>query len=121
MISDVFVTPGVSSLAIKMAMAFGKPVVTVDYGLEVHDVQDGFNGFVFLMDNDEALAAKIQPLLESESLMKRIGGNGVATIRDRINIARMVEGFRRAIFSEQDVHSIGLGAKIAVLNKKRVK
>lgn len=100
-VADVFVTPGVSSLAIKMAMAFGKPVVTVDYGLEVHDVQEGVNGFIFPMDNDEALAAKIQPLLQSEELIRRVGENGITTIRDRINVGRMVEGFRRAIFAER--------------------
>ncbi|MBI3441614.1 MAG: glycosyltransferase family 4 protein [Proteobacteria bacterium] len=100
-IADVFITPGVASLAIKMAMAFGKPVVTVDYGLEVHDVQEGVNGFIFQMDNDEALAEKIQLLLQSNELIKRLGENGITTIRDRINIGRMVEGFRRAIFSER--------------------
>jgi glycosyltransferase involved in cell wall biosynthesis len=120
-ISDIFVTPGVSSLAIKMAMLFGKPIVTVDYGLEVHDVQEGINGFIFPMDDDEALAGKLQPLLESESLMKRIGANGVATIRDRINIGRMIEGFRRAIFAEIDIHAIGLDADPAILNKTRIK
>lgn len=118
MISDVFVTPGVSSLAIKMAMAFGKPVVTVDYGLEVHDVQEGFNGFVFPMDNAEALAEKIQPLLQSEELMRRIGEGGLRTIRDRINIDAMIEGFRRAIFAEQDVPAIGQDTDAASLNKK---
>ncbi len=99
LISDIFVTPGVSSLAIKMAMYFGKPVVTVDYGLEVHDVQDGVNGLIFPMDNVGELAGKIELLLQSEQLAMQIGANGMATMRDRINIGCMVEGFRKAIFS----------------------
>ena len=52
LVSDIFVTPGVASMALKMAMTLGKPVITVDYGLEVHDVEDGVNGFVFPMDDD---------------------------------------------------------------------
>ena len=99
MISDIFVTPGVSSLAIKMAMFFGKPVVTVDYGLEVHDVQEGINGFIFPMGNVTELAKRIQLLLQSEELAMRVGANGRATMRDRINIGNMVEGFRKAIFA----------------------
>ena len=41
LLSDIFVTPGVASMALKMAMTLGKPVITVDYGLEVHDIEDG--------------------------------------------------------------------------------
>jgi len=99
-ICDIFVTPGVSSLAIKMAMLFGKPVITVDYGLEVHAVQEGFNGYIFPMDDVEALAEKIQMLLQSDELMMRIGEGGRSTIRDSININQMIEGFRKAIFEE---------------------
>ena len=99
LVSDIFVTPGVASLAIKMAMFFGKPVVTVDYGLEVHDVQEGFNGFIFPMGSVGELAGKIELLLRSEELAMQIGANGRATMRDRINIDSMVEGFRKAIFA----------------------
>lgn len=119
MVSDIFVTPGVSSLAIKMAMFFGRPVVTVDHGLEVHDVQEGVNGFVFPMDNVKALAEKMQLLLQSEELIKRIGEGGVSTMRDRINIGRMIEGFRRAIFAEQKSHVLDGIAGETGLNKKQ--
>ena len=100
MLSDVFVAPGAASLALKMAMTFGKPVITGDYGLEVHDVVEGVNGFVVPVGNVEVLADKLLRLLESDELMNRLGENGLATIRDKINIKIMVEGFRRAIFSE---------------------
>ena len=68
LVSDIFVTPGVASMALKMAMALGKPVITVDYGLEVHDIVDGVNGIVFPMDDDERLAEQIMRLLESDEL-----------------------------------------------------
>ncbi len=100
LISDIFVTPGIASMAIKMAMSFGTPVITVDYGLEVHAVEEGANGLIFPMDNADVLAEKIQMLLGSEELMSRLSKGGVDTIKNSININRMVEGFRQAIFSE---------------------
>ncbi|NOT10828.1 MAG: glycosyltransferase family 4 protein [Methylococcaceae bacterium] len=106
MISDIFVTPGVSSLAIKMAMFFGKPVVTVDYGLEVHDVREGHNGFIFPMDNVDILAEKLLELLQSEALSTRIGQGGIATMQDKINVGQMVEGFRQAIFAEPEFRDL---------------
>ncbi len=98
MASDIFVTPGVASLAIKMAMLFGLPVVTVDYGLEVHSVSNGVNGFIFPMDDDDRLAEIIMRLVESDALMKEIGENGQRTIQKDVNIFRMIDGLRRAIF-----------------------
>ena len=108
MISDIFVSPGISSLAVKMAMAFGKPVVTADFGLEVHDVQDGVNGYIFPTDHPEALAGRLQRLLESDDLRTRMGENGIAMIRDRINIGRMIDTFRQAIFAESPRNGVGL-------------
>jgi glycosyltransferase involved in cell wall biosynthesis len=81
-------------------------VVTVNSGLEVHDAQKGVNGYVFPMDNVEALAEKIQMLMRSEASNKRIGEGGISTMRDRINIGRMIEGFRRAIFTDQDSRAL---------------
>ena len=100
MVSDIFVSPGISSLAVKMAMAFGRPVVTAEFGLEVHDVQDGVNGFIFPVGRTDMLAERLQRLLESDDLRTRMGQNGLAVIQDRINIGRMVDGFRQAIFAE---------------------
>jgi glycosyltransferase involved in cell wall biosynthesis len=117
MISDIFVTPGVASLAIKMAMLFGKPIVTVDYGLEVHDVQDGVNGFIFPVDDDQALAGCLRRLIDSDELARKMGENGRRLIRHEINIRTMIEGFRRAIFDEPDIdttasESMGDSARI---------
>lgn len=94
---DLFVTPGVASMAIKMALALGKPVVTVDYGLEVHDIVDGVNGFVFPMDDDAALAARIRQVLGSAEKSAVMSLEALRTIRERVNIHLMTEGFRRAI------------------------
>jgi len=102
LLCDLFVTPGVASMAIKMAMAFGKPVITVDYGLEVHDIVDGVNGFVFPMDDDGALAARIRQVLGSRELRRTMGVEALRTIRERVNISRMIKAFERAIDNEPD-------------------
>lgn len=108
LVSDIFVVTGVASLAVKMAMFFAVPVVTVDYGLEVHAVKDGINGLIFPIGNADILAKKIQALLGSASLRREIGEGGIHTIRHKINITRMMEGFRRAIYAELDVIDVGL-------------
>jgi glycosyltransferase involved in cell wall biosynthesis len=100
MISDMFVTPGVASLAIKMAMALGSQVVTVDHGLEVHAVQHGYNGLIFPIDSADALADTLEPTLRSDAERKRIVANAMKTIREEINIGTMIEGFRGAIFAD---------------------
>ncbi|MBL8202140.1 MAG: glycosyltransferase family 4 protein [Chromatiales bacterium] len=102
LLCDLFVTPGVASLAIKMALAFGKPVVTVDYGLEVHDIVDGVNGFVFPMDDDAALAARIRQVLGSGEQQRAMGREALRTIRERVNISLMINAFRRAIDDDLD-------------------
>ncbi len=100
LICDLFVTPGVSSLAIKMAMAYGKPVITGDYGLEVHDIVDGANGFVIPVGDEVALADRIRESLESDVSRRTLRDGAHRTIKERVNIGRMIEGFRRAIYNE---------------------
>jgi len=103
LLCDVFVTPGVASMAIKMALTFGKPVVTVDYGLEVHDIVDGVNGFIFPMDNYEVLAARIRQVLGSPEQQHEMGREAQRTIRERINIFHMITAFERAIDDAVDI------------------
>lgn len=100
LISDVFVTPGVASLAIKIAMTFGIPVVAADYGLEIHAIRDRENGFIVRMNDVRALANKLATLLQDNELRTSISIRARETIREEINIGRMIEGFRHAICAE---------------------
>ena len=61
------------------------------------------------MDDDEQLAEQIIRLLDSEELMERVGKAGEATIRDKVNIDRLVEGFRMAVFNEHGRYAPGVG------------
>ena len=96
---DVYVTPGIASLTIKMAMTFGKPVVTVAYGLEVHAIENGVNGFIVDIDDTVGIADKVLQLLKDERLRQEIGTNAEAMIAARININAMVHGFEQGIRS----------------------
>jgi len=105
LLCDVFVTPGVASLAIKMAMALGRPVVTVDYGLEVHDIVHGANGLMFPMDDDAVLAERLFELLTSSARREAIGSEARRTIRERVNISRMITELQRAIAADDREHT----------------
>jgi glycosyltransferase involved in cell wall biosynthesis len=97
MLCDVFVTPGVASLALKIAMTFGRPVITVDHGLEVHDIEDGENGFIVPMNDISALADKILLLIRDEELRNRMRNHARQTILHKVNIEKMINGFSSAI------------------------
>ena len=67
MISDFFVTPGVASMAIKIAMLFGVPVITADYGLEVHAVKNGVNGYIYTLGDYKQISNHIKSLINDPS------------------------------------------------------
>jgi glycosyltransferase involved in cell wall biosynthesis len=100
LVSDIFVVPGVASLALKIAMAMGRPVVSADYGLEVHDIESGVNGHIFPLGDEHALADILERLLKSEEMTRELGNSALQTINEKININTMIEGFRRAILNE---------------------
>jgi glycosyltransferase involved in cell wall biosynthesis len=102
LLCDLFVAPGGASMAIKMAMTFGKPVITAEFGLEVHDIVDGVNGFLFPMDDDGALAARIRQVLGSAEQRSAMSLGALHTIRDRVNVGRMIQGFLLAIHERTD-------------------
>ena len=96
MLCDVYVTPGIASMTIKMAMCLGKPVVSVAYGLEIHAINNGENGFIVDIDDSIALADKIIFLLGNEIESKRISENAAKFIKKKVNINTMIDGFKEA-------------------------
>lgn len=95
--AEVFIYTGVASLAVKVAMSMGVPVVGFDHGLEVHAIEDGISGFVVPFGNTKAMSEKVLMLLRDEKLQERVGEQGFQIMRDRINLAAMVDGFVQAI------------------------
>lgn len=104
--ADVFVAPSITAkdgdkeglgLVLLEAMASGLPVVGSDSGGIPEIVKDGYNGFLVEEKNIEELSDRINGLLDSDELRKKISTNGlkVALSRDYKNIAlqycRMLE------------------------------
>lgn len=58
------------------AMSMSKPMVVTNMGGMPEIIKDGINGFVVLVKDFEALAAKIWQLLENKKLNKRFGYTG---------------------------------------------
>ena len=63
-------------LATVEGMKLGKPVVGARAGATPELIKDGFNGFLYTLDDPSDLAAKIRCLLENPDLAKRMGENG---------------------------------------------
>ncbi len=88
---DIFVTASTietQGLTILEAMAAGLPCVGADY-LGIKDsIRDGRNGFLFRPYDFEELASKLEKLLGSSSLRRKMGKNAVATAR-KFSVKRM--------------------------------
>ena len=97
MVSDFFVTPGVASMAIKIAMLFGIPVITADYGLEVHVVKDGINGYVYPMGEFKQISNLVKHLIKDQLTYSKISNNAIETIENDVNINKMTEAFVKEI------------------------
>lgn len=63
-------------LATVEGMKLGKPVVGARAGATPELIKNGFNGFLYTLDDPSDLAAKIRYLVENPDLAKRMGDNG---------------------------------------------
>ncbi|HJZ74861.1 MAG TPA: glycosyltransferase [Vicinamibacterales bacterium] len=72
-------------------MALGRPVVATDGGGTRELVVDGETGFLVPPSNVDALAARIEYLLDHPTVATRMGEAGEARLRREFSIARMVE------------------------------
>jgi len=77
------------------AMACGKAVVGTSAGGIPEIVEDGVTGFIVPPRDPQALAAAITRLLADEQLRARMGVAGLARVRERFTVDRMIEGTLR--------------------------
>lgn len=81
--ADLFVLPtreDIWGLVINEAMAYGLPVITTDKcvaGLEL--IEDGVNGYIVSVEDDAALAEKIQAVLSADT--EKMGEAALSVIR----------------------------------------
>jgi glycosyltransferase involved in cell wall biosynthesis len=83
-------TEGLSN-SIMEYMALRKPVVATDGGGTRELVVDGETGFLVPPQNPDALAAKIEYLLDNPDVARGMGKAGEAKLRREFSITRMVE------------------------------
>ena len=80
-------------------MLFKNPVICVDYGLEIHVIENGVNGMIFQDDDLSALVQSLLKLLQDETFASKIGNAARETIISKVNVNEMVGNFRKAIFN----------------------
>lgn len=98
-LSDIFIIPNLSSLAIKEAMVFENAIITSEYGLEVHAIDDGWNGFIISSANKDDIFEKLKLLVTNKALRKELSENAKKTIATKYNINIMIDSFILALNS----------------------
>jgi glycosyltransferase involved in cell wall biosynthesis len=83
-------TEGISNSVLEY-MALRKPVVATDGGGTREVVVDGETGFLVPQEDPDALAAKIEYLLDNPDCARRMGEAGGVKIRHDFSITRMIE------------------------------
>jgi glycosyltransferase involved in cell wall biosynthesis len=73
------------------AMACGKPIVATTAGGMPEVVEDGATGLLVPPRDHQAMAAAIVTLLTSPDLRARMGAAGLARVRARFSVERMVQ------------------------------
>ncbi|HKG95608.1 MAG TPA: glycosyltransferase family 4 protein [Gemmatimonadaceae bacterium] len=96
--TDVFVLPSLSEglpLALLEAMFAGAAIVASNVGGVPEAVKDGETALLVPPDDPSALAAAIRRLLENPAERKRLGQAAQRLVRERFDIAPMVDAYER--------------------------
>lgn len=91
---DIFVMSSVTEglgTSLLDAMACGKPIVATTAGGMPEVVEDGATGLLVPPRDHQAMAAAIVTLLTSPDLRDRMGAAGLARVRARFSVERMVQ------------------------------
>jgi glycosyltransferase involved in cell wall biosynthesis len=99
---DMFVLPSVWEvlpIAILEAMASGKPVVCTNAGGNAELVKDGYNGYVVPMRSPEALADRINALLDDPEKMKSMGRAGRRRAEDEFDL-KLIAARTKRVYEE---------------------
>jgi glycosyltransferase involved in cell wall biosynthesis len=95
---DIFFQPSLweaMSVVVLEAMAASKPVVVTDVGDNRHVVKDGSTGFVVPARDVQAMAARLQTLVASESLRRQLGCEGQRRFQQHYTAAAMARSYEQ--------------------------
>ena len=97
--ADVFVAPGIwdepLGLVILEAMICRTPVVVTRKGGVTLSVKDGHNGFFIRPRNSVDLAEKVNKLLRSKRLRRKMGDNARQVVLDKFDWSKIIKKFIR--------------------------
>lgn len=94
--SDIFVLPsrfeGLSNSLLE-AMACGLPVISTRVGGSIDVINNGVNGILVDVDNEEQLACAISTVLKDPLLCTKLGRNARTTIEARYNLNMVTDRY----------------------------
>jgi glycosyltransferase involved in cell wall biosynthesis len=93
---DIFVLPSFGegdSIALKEALASGKPLIGTNIGGIFAQVKDGWNGFLIEPANEKKLAEKIKYLVDNEEERERMGKNSRKLAKDEFDWSKIAERY----------------------------
>jgi len=79
-------------------MAMGKAVVTTDVGSVTQYIEDGISGFIVPAMDSKALAAKVEELINNQTLRKEMGANAQSVAKKYLDVSIAAEKY--AMFYE---------------------
>ncbi len=85
---DIFVLPSFEEgdpIALKEALASGRPLVGSNVGGIPRQIRDGWNGFLVEPKNEKQLAGKIKYLIENEEEREKMGKNSGKLAKDEFD------------------------------------
>jgi len=94
--SDIYLSTSVYeglSNSIMEAMSFGLPVVATDVGDNKYLVKDGETGFLTKVKDADAVAAKLELLLNNEELRNTMGEKGRQHITENFSIEKFTQQY----------------------------
>lgn len=96
---DIFILPSTNPdplpTVVLEAMASGKPVIGYRHGGICEMVKDGYNGYLVDTCNYEALASKIDFLLNNKALRNTMGKNSEKRLLEHFSMETYVKNFSR--------------------------
>ena len=96
--SDLFLLPSSQEsfgLAALEAMACEVPVIASRVGGLPEVIQHGENGFLYTLDDDDAMGRSAIALLQDEPLRRRVGAAAARTAHERFGADKIVTEYER--------------------------